>query len=105
MRLVSFGDVHMALGAVALLAPELGRADLAIVTGDITTFQRPARRASSTPWGGTVPTSSPSPATATSFEGLTRQNSEEEPRTTSGLERSSRTPRVPKGLDAVGAQW
>ena len=41
MRLVCFGDVHMALGAVARLAPELRTADAAIVTGDITNFGDP----------------------------------------------------------------
>jgi hypothetical protein len=33
MRLVCFGDVHMALGAVARLAPELGR--VLVVTGNL----------------------------------------------------------------------
>jgi len=41
MRLVCFGDVHMALGAVARLADELRAADVAIVTGDITNFGDP----------------------------------------------------------------
>ena len=41
MRLVCFGDVHMALGAVARLGPELSQADVAIVTGDITNFGDP----------------------------------------------------------------
>jgi len=41
MRLVCFGDVHMALGAIARLADELRAADVAIVTGDITNFGDP----------------------------------------------------------------
>jgi hypothetical protein len=41
VRLACFGDVHMALGAVAHLAPELGHADVAIGTGDITNFGDP----------------------------------------------------------------
>jgi Icc-related predicted phosphoesterase len=41
VRLVCFGDVHMALGAIARLAPELRAADAAIVTGDITNFGDP----------------------------------------------------------------
>ena len=41
MRLVCFGDVHMALGAIGRLADELRAADLAIVTGDITNFGDP----------------------------------------------------------------
>jgi hypothetical protein len=41
VRLICFGDVHMALGAVARLGPELATADLAIVTGDITNFGDP----------------------------------------------------------------
>lgn len=41
VRLVCFGDVHMALGAIAKLAGELRAADLAVVTGDITNFGDP----------------------------------------------------------------
>jgi hypothetical protein len=41
MRLICFGDVHMALGAIARLGPELRTADTAIVTGDITNFGDP----------------------------------------------------------------
>ncbi|MGH7895017.1 MAG: metallophosphoesterase family protein [Candidatus Binatia bacterium] len=42
MRLVCFGDVHMALGAIERLAPALSTAEVAIVTGDITNFGDPA---------------------------------------------------------------
>lgn len=41
MRIVCFGDVHMALWAVERLAPRLREADLALVTGDITNFGDP----------------------------------------------------------------
>ena len=41
MRLVCFGDVHMAVRAVERIGPELERADLAIVTGDVTNFGDP----------------------------------------------------------------
>jgi Icc-related predicted phosphoesterase len=41
VRLVCFGDIHMALGAIARLADELRSADVAIVTGDITNFGDP----------------------------------------------------------------
>jgi Icc-related predicted phosphoesterase len=41
VRLVCFGDVHMALGAVERLGPTLRAADVAIVTGDITNFGDP----------------------------------------------------------------
>ena len=41
MRLVCFGDIHMALGAIDRLAGELGAADVAILTGDLTTFGDP----------------------------------------------------------------
>lgn len=41
MRLVCFGDIHMALGAVARMAPALREADIAILTGDITNFGEP----------------------------------------------------------------
>jgi len=41
MKLVCFGDVHMALGAIARLEDELRSADVAIVTGDITNFGDP----------------------------------------------------------------
>ncbi len=38
MRIVSFGDVHMALQTIDRLAPELEQADLVIVSGDLTNF-------------------------------------------------------------------
>ena len=41
VRLVCFGDIHMALGAIDRLAGELGTADVAILTGDLTTFGDP----------------------------------------------------------------
>ena len=41
MRLVCFGDIHMALGAIESLAPELVEADAAILTGDLTHFGDP----------------------------------------------------------------
>jgi len=41
MRLVCFGDVHMALRAVERLGDELAAADVAILTGDITNFGDP----------------------------------------------------------------
>lgn len=41
MRLVCFGDIHMALWAVERLGPELAQADAAILTGDITNFGDP----------------------------------------------------------------
>ena len=41
MRFLCFGDVHMALGAIARLAPALAEADCAILTGDITNFGDP----------------------------------------------------------------
>jgi Icc-related predicted phosphoesterase len=41
MRFVCFGDIHMAFGAIARLAPELVAADVAILTGDLTNFGDP----------------------------------------------------------------
>ena len=41
MRFVCFGDIHMAFGAIARLAPELAAADVAILTGDLTNFGDP----------------------------------------------------------------
>ena len=41
MRLVCFGDIHMALGAIARLAPELSAADATLLTGDLTHFGDP----------------------------------------------------------------
>jgi hypothetical protein len=41
MRLVCFGDIHMALRAVERLGRELAEADVAILTGDITNFGDP----------------------------------------------------------------
>jgi Icc-related predicted phosphoesterase len=41
VRLVCFGDIHMAFGAIARLAPVLATADVAILTGDITNFGEP----------------------------------------------------------------
>ncbi len=38
MRIVSFGDIHMSLHTIARLAPELERADLDILSGDLTNF-------------------------------------------------------------------
>lgn len=38
MRIVSFGDIHMALRSIERLAPELRRADLVILSGDLTNF-------------------------------------------------------------------
>ncbi|HVO24386.1 MAG TPA: metallophosphoesterase family protein [Candidatus Margulisiibacteriota bacterium] len=38
MRIVSFGDIHMSLQTIARLAPELGAADLVILSGDLTNF-------------------------------------------------------------------
>jgi Icc-related predicted phosphoesterase len=41
VRLVCFGDVHMALGPIARLGPELAAADAAILVGDLTNFGDP----------------------------------------------------------------
>ncbi len=41
MRIVSFGDIHMSLRTIEQLAPELERADLAILSGDLTNFGGP----------------------------------------------------------------
>ena len=41
MRLVCFGDIHMALRAIARLGPELARADAAVLVGDLTNFGDP----------------------------------------------------------------
>lgn len=41
MRLVCFGDIHMALRAIAWLAPELATADAAVLVGDLTNFGDP----------------------------------------------------------------
>jgi uncharacterized protein len=38
MRIVSFGDIHMALPTIERLAPELRSADLVILSGDLTNF-------------------------------------------------------------------
>lgn len=38
MRIVSFGDVHMALPTIERLGPELAAADLVILSGDLTNF-------------------------------------------------------------------
>ncbi len=38
MRIVSFGDIHMSLRTIEQLAPELERADLVILSGDLTNF-------------------------------------------------------------------
>lgn len=38
MRIVSFGDIHMSVGTIARLAPELVTADLVILSGDLTNF-------------------------------------------------------------------
>jgi Icc-related predicted phosphoesterase len=42
VRLVCFGDIHMALRAIERMAPILRTADVAILTGDITNFGEPA---------------------------------------------------------------
>jgi Icc-related predicted phosphoesterase len=46
VRLVCFGDIHMALRAVDRLGPALRTADIAVLTGDLTNFGEPddARR-------------------------------------------------------------
>jgi hypothetical protein len=41
VRLLCFGDIHMAFGAIARLAPHLARADVAVLTGDLTHFGDP----------------------------------------------------------------
>ena len=41
MRLVCFGDIHMALRAIERMGPALREADAAILTGDLTTFGDP----------------------------------------------------------------
>jgi len=41
VRLVYFGDVHMALRAIGRLEPELSTADAAILVGDLTNFGDP----------------------------------------------------------------
>ena len=41
MRLVCFGDIHMAFGAIDRLADELAVADVAVLTGDLTNFGDP----------------------------------------------------------------
>jgi Icc-related predicted phosphoesterase len=38
MKIVSFGDVHMAIGHMAKIAVELATADLIILSGDLTNF-------------------------------------------------------------------
>ncbi len=38
MRIVSFGDIHMATGQIERLAGELSSADLALISGDLTNF-------------------------------------------------------------------
>ena len=38
MRFVCFGDIHMAFRAIERIAPALRAADVAILTGDLTTF-------------------------------------------------------------------
>lgn len=38
MRIVSFGDIHMSLQTIERLAPELEKADLVVVSGDLTNF-------------------------------------------------------------------
>lgn len=42
VRLVCFGDIHMAFSAIERLGPILREADYAILTGDLTTFGDPA---------------------------------------------------------------
>ncbi len=41
MRLVCFGDIHMAFRAIERLAPALRSADCAVITGDLTHFGDP----------------------------------------------------------------
>ena len=41
MRLVCFGDIHMAFQAIARLEPELSTADAAILVGDLMNFGDP----------------------------------------------------------------
>lgn len=41
MRFVCFGDIHMAFRAIERIAPALRAADVAILTGDLTTFGEP----------------------------------------------------------------
>ena len=41
MRLVCFGDIHMAFRAIERLGPTLREADWAILTGDLTHFGDP----------------------------------------------------------------
>jgi len=41
MRIVSFGDVHLSLRTIERLAPELARADLVILSGDLTNLGGP----------------------------------------------------------------
>ena len=41
MRLVCFGDIHMAFRAIERLGPVLREADCAILTGDLTQFGDP----------------------------------------------------------------
>ena len=41
VRLVCFGDIHMAFQAIARLGPMLREADCAILTGDLTHFGDP----------------------------------------------------------------
>ena len=38
MKIVSFGDIHMAISSMAKIAVELATADLAILSGDLTNF-------------------------------------------------------------------
>lgn len=38
MKIVSFGDVHMAISPMAKIAVELATADLVILSGDLTNF-------------------------------------------------------------------
>jgi Icc-related predicted phosphoesterase len=45
VRFVCFGDIHMALGAIARLKHELAAADAAILVGDLTNFGGPAEAA------------------------------------------------------------
>jgi uncharacterized protein len=41
VRLVCFGDIHMAFRAIERLAPVLATADVAVLTGDLTNFGEP----------------------------------------------------------------
>ncbi len=41
MRIIAFGDIHMALGGIERLGPDLRAVDAVILTGDLTNFGGP----------------------------------------------------------------